>query len=239
MPGTRTRGSRVTFWIGLGILLAGLALLGYVGWQFWGTNWKSRPTRSRSPTPSRPSGAGQGRREALAPKYVPKGQALGADPDPLVRKSYVVPVLEGISTDVLAKGFGHFPKSADPGEVGNYALAAHRVTGQPLHRMPELRPGDDVSSRPSPRPTPTSSTRTRTSWWCPSPAPGCSTRCRRTRRRVARSPRSERPAADHPDHLRGAVPHRQPDDRLRPPGQDRPEALGRRVGNLRAMSADP
>ena len=54
-------------------------------------------------------------------------------------------MLEGISTDVLARGFGHFPSSADPGEVGNYALAAHRVThGEPLRRMPELRPGDSV-----------------------------------------------------------------------------------------------
>jgi sortase A len=29
--------------------------------------------------------------------------------------------------------------------VGNYALAGHRIThGEPLRRMPELRPGDEV-----------------------------------------------------------------------------------------------
>ena len=56
-----------------------------------------------------------------------------------------MPVLEGTSTDVLAQGFGHFTETADPGQVGNYALAAHRVThGEPLRRMPELRPGDKV-----------------------------------------------------------------------------------------------
>ncbi len=56
-----------------------------------------------------------------------------------------MPVLEGTGSDVLSKGYGHFTRSADPGEVGNYALAAHRVThGEPLRRMPELRPGDEV-----------------------------------------------------------------------------------------------
>jgi sortase A len=54
-------------------------------------------------------------------------------------------VLDGISEKVLAAGYGHFPQSADPGQRGNYALAAHRVThGEPLRDMPELRPGDEV-----------------------------------------------------------------------------------------------
>ena len=81
----------------------------------------------------------------LQPKYVPKGKASALIRIPKFGKKYVVPVLEGVSPDVLAKGYGHFTKSADPGEVGNYALAAHRVThGEPLRRMPELRPGDEV-----------------------------------------------------------------------------------------------
>ena len=46
---------------------------------------------------------------------------------------------------MLARGYGHFDHAAGPGEVGNYALAAHRIThGEPLRRMPELRPGDRV-----------------------------------------------------------------------------------------------
>ena len=58
---------------------------------------------------------------------------------------YVIPVLEGVGDDELASGFGHFEDSADPGEVGNYALAGHRIThGEPLRDMPDLRPGDEV-----------------------------------------------------------------------------------------------
>ena len=37
-PETRRRGRGVTFWLGLGLVAAGLVLLGYVGWQFFGTN---------------------------------------------------------------------------------------------------------------------------------------------------------------------------------------------------------
>ena len=58
---------------------------------------------------------------------------------------YVMPVFEGVADDVLARGYGHFEDSAQPGKKGNYALAAHRVThGEPLRNMPELRPGDKV-----------------------------------------------------------------------------------------------
>lgn len=43
------------------------------------------------------------------------------------------PVLQGVSLDELAKGVGHYPDSALPGEVGNFAVAAHRITyGEPL-----------------------------------------------------------------------------------------------------------
>jgi sortase A len=77
------------------------------------------------------------------------GVKLGAA-EALVRiprfgKDYLMPVFEGVGEDVLAKGFGHFRRTAKPGAVGNYALAAHRVThGEPLRNMPELRPGDKV-----------------------------------------------------------------------------------------------
>ena len=56
-----------------------------------------------------------------------------------------MPVQKGVSDRVLAEGYGHFKGSAKAGGVGNYALAAHRVThGEPLRRMPELRRGDEV-----------------------------------------------------------------------------------------------
>ncbi|MEO7351479.1 MAG: sortase [Marmoricola sp.] len=74
-----------------------------------------------------------------------QGEASALVRIPRLGTSYVVPVLEGVSTDVLSRGFGNFEDTADPGLVDNYALAAHRVTHrEPLRRMPDLRPGDEV-----------------------------------------------------------------------------------------------
>jgi sortase A len=134
----------VAFWSGVALILAGLATLGYVGWQLWGTTWVSeREQRELAGSLERQWSTEPGQR--LQPGYVPKGKASALIRIPAFGRSYVVPVLEGASTDVLSRGFGHFTKSADPGEVGNYALAAHRIThGEPLRHMPDLRPGDEV-----------------------------------------------------------------------------------------------
>ena len=145
----RTRGSdgaqgrRIAFWSGVALVVAGVLVIGYVGWQVWGTTWVSkREQRELTGSLERQWDRGG---EQLQPKYVPRGQASALIRIPAFGRSYVVPVLEGTSDETLTKGFGHFARSADPGEVGNYALAAHRVThGEPLRRMPELRPGDEV-----------------------------------------------------------------------------------------------
>lgn len=130
-------------WTGMVMMVAGVVLLGYVGWQFWGTNWVAHREQHEVTSALQTTWTEGGTK--LAPKYVPKGHASALIRVPRFGKSYVVPVLEGVSDAVLAKGFGHFVGTAEPGEVGNYALAAHRVThGQPLRRMPDLRPGDRV-----------------------------------------------------------------------------------------------
>lgn len=147
----------MTFWLGLGLVAAGLAMLGYVGWQFLGTNivserrqrdavaaleetWREPPT-----SPEDPSGPGGSEAEGAEPAAVPLGSASALIRIPRFGDGYVMPVLEGVGDDVLATGFGHFEDSAGPGQPGNYALAAHRVThGEPLRDMPLLRPGDEV-----------------------------------------------------------------------------------------------
>jgi sortase A len=64
---------------------------------------------------------------------------------PRLGKHYEKPIVEGVTLDDLAKGVGHYPKSADPGEVGNFALAGHRAThGEPFAFLPRIRRGDAV-----------------------------------------------------------------------------------------------
>lgn len=55
------------------------------------------------------------------------------------------PVLEGTATDTLKKGLGHYGKTAQLGQKGNFAVAGHRRTyGDPLKDFPKLRSGDAV-----------------------------------------------------------------------------------------------
>ncbi|WAL95707.1 class E sortase [Streptomyces sp. Je 1-369] len=58
-----------------------------------------------------------------------------------------VPVAEGVGKGgVLDKGYvGHYPRTAQPGQGGNFALAGHRNThGEPFRHINRLRNGDEV-----------------------------------------------------------------------------------------------
>ena len=56
-----------------------------------------------------------------------------------------IPVLEGVGLDVLDKATGHYPGTALPGQIGNFAVAGHRKThGEPFRHLDEMRAGDLV-----------------------------------------------------------------------------------------------
>lgn len=145
-PASPRRGRGLSFWIGVGLILAGLGVLAYVAWQFFGTNivahQKQQSIVERTQKVwSSEAGAGA----TGSAKGVELNGAEALIRIPKFGKKYVMPVQRGVSDRVLAEGYGHFKGSAQAGGVGNYALAAHRVThGEPLRRMPELRPGDKV-----------------------------------------------------------------------------------------------
>jgi sortase A len=145
-PETPRRRRGLSFWLGSALIIAGLAVLGYVAWQFFGTNIVAHQKQQKIVEQTEKAWSSQGQAGA-------SGTASGAELDgaealiriPKFGKDYVMPVQAGVSDRVLAEGFGHFKGSADPGQKGNFAVAAHRVThGEPLRDMPELRPGDKV-----------------------------------------------------------------------------------------------
>ena len=55
------------------------------------------------------------------------------------------PVYEGITQGTLAKGPGHYPRTALPGQIGNMAIAGHRTThGHPFFEIDALVDGDVI-----------------------------------------------------------------------------------------------
>ncbi|MFC5754596.1 class E sortase [Actinomadura rugatobispora] len=58
------------------------------------------------------------------------------------------PIREGVSRRVLARGIGHYPGTAMPGEIGNAVLLGHRTTYlAPFHDLDRLRRGDRIIVR--------------------------------------------------------------------------------------------
>ncbi|WP_059014633.1 class E sortase [Mycobacterium sp. M26] len=54
-------------------------------------------------------------------------------------------VVEGVDLPQLALGPGHYPGTAGPGEVGNFAVAGHRAGhAAPFENLDRLKPGDVV-----------------------------------------------------------------------------------------------
>lgn len=135
--------SRTRVWTrraGLALVLAGLVLLGYVGWQLVGTNWVAERRQTAGLEGLREAwdaGADDARVEAGTAHAVVRIPRFGDD--------WEMPVLAGTDDDVLAAGVGHFEGTAGPGERGNHVLAGHRIThGEPFRDLPELQPGDTV-----------------------------------------------------------------------------------------------
>ena len=125
---------------GLALITVGAILLGWVAWQFWGTNWVSKG-RQADVVADLQRDWGDGKVTA----DTDFGLAEGILRIPRFGADYEVPILAGSSDEVLAAGVGHMEDTADVGEQGNYVLAAHRVThGEPFADFPELQAGDRV-----------------------------------------------------------------------------------------------
>lgn len=137
--------------IGLLLLIAGVTSLGWVGYQYFGTNaaaeqaFKDEKSQLREQWEEEPPA-----KETDEKDDTPKGTAIPGKAMALLRipafgEDFEVPILSGIDEDTLSRGIGHFSNTAQPGELGNFSIAGHRVThGQPFAKALELKTGDQV-----------------------------------------------------------------------------------------------
>lgn len=132
---TRSAGSRLLLALGLVLVLTGVGVLGWVGWQYWGTNVVAKRDHERIRTEiTKEWESGKRAVEGVGLLRIPR---FGDD--------FEVPILDGEDDKTLARGIGRHVKGAEPGEIGNLVLSGHRVThGEPFRDFPRLRAGDEV-----------------------------------------------------------------------------------------------
>jgi sortase A len=142
--------SRIVKLVGELAVLAGFVLCLHVVYQLWFTNFESdrqaaqvsdqlvedfsKATKSVASTAS----------EEIIEEADHGGFALLYIPA-LKNDVWALPILSDVTDADLALGAGHYPESALPGEIGNFAIAAHRATnGEPFAYFEELKAGDRV-----------------------------------------------------------------------------------------------
>ncbi|NNH04399.1 class E sortase [Microbacterium ulmi] len=172
-PTGRARPKRRASVVGvLGELLItiGALTLMYVVWQLWVGDWIYAAERSAeakslsqqwqqeyeeqvaaSPSPPAPAETPAEPAPVTAdPVILPQpddAQIFGTMYIPRFGADYGVAIAGGISRARTLDpiGIGHYPGTPMPGEVGNFAVAAHRTTwGKPFNRIAELRVGDAI-----------------------------------------------------------------------------------------------
>lgn len=142
--GRRRRGVSPLSVIGVVLLLAGLSCLGWVGYQYFGTNVVSQRAFESERSELRTRWVEENKAD---PKHKNKekvipGDAIGLLRIPAFGSRYEIPILNGTDLPTLSNGVGHYASTAKPGQVGNFAIAGHRVThGQPFAKLLELDSG--------------------------------------------------------------------------------------------------
>jgi sortase A len=133
--------------LGIGLLVAGLACLGWVGFQYFGTNVISERAFETEAEQLRAKWSEEDRSDPDGKKQasVIPGEAIALLRIPAFGADYEIPILNGTDLSILSRGVGHYSSTAAPGQIGNFAVAGHRVThGQPFARLLDLKRGDEV-----------------------------------------------------------------------------------------------
>ncbi|THG29450.1 class E sortase [Naasia lichenicola] len=150
------------------LLTLGVVVLLFLAWQLWwndailaGSQTSAARDLSREWDASEPSSSSPPTAEPASPAAAAPDYGLpvvASAPDhldvlgnlwvPRFGSDYVRTIAQGTSTDVLNStrlGIGHYDDTQMPGEVGNFAIAAHRSAyGGGMHLIDQLQVGDPI-----------------------------------------------------------------------------------------------
>lgn len=144
-PGDRLR--LVARGLGQLLITVGIVILLFVAYELWGTNFYTEAQQHKLqqsielewkhgaiPDISQQSVA-----------HVAIGSGIAILRIPRFGKGYHMVVVEGTGYEDLKKGPGHYPGTALPGQVGNFAVAGHRTTYlAPFSSIDKLKTGDAI-----------------------------------------------------------------------------------------------
>jgi len=135
--------------IGQTLITLGLVVLLFVVYEVWITNLFSE--RANHQLEAKIQKEWQNNDDPLLPlpggkdPTIKLGTGIGNIYLPRLGRDYHFAIVEGVDQDDLAIGPGHYPGTALPGEIGNFAVAGHRVgKGEPFLNIDKLRSGDAV-----------------------------------------------------------------------------------------------
>jgi sortase A len=159
-PRGRGLGLTITGVLGELMITLGVFLLAFVVWQLWWTDVEGNRAQAAIvseldwapvPTPAATPAVAEPRRDASPAMTEPDhGVTFATLYVPRWGAEYVRPVSQGVDrAGVLDPlGIGHYPGTAMPGDVGNFAISGHRTTyGKPFNRVAELVVGDPIIVR--------------------------------------------------------------------------------------------
>jgi sortase A len=145
--------------LGLALIVAGVIVLLFVGYQLWGTGIAEahsqtalkRDFTARVAAATGHPGAADTPTVGGAPPSKGPGSSTGL-PEGGAVDHLVIPkihldvyVVQGVGDDDLRRGPGHYPQTVFPGQDGNAAIAGHRTTyGAPFFSLNQLSLGDDI-----------------------------------------------------------------------------------------------
>lgn len=120
-------------------ITAGLILLLFCAYLLWGTGVYTQRMQLQLQ---------QELGEAHVPGRLPKielGRAVAMLRIPRFGRDYHYAVVEGVDTEHLKKGPGHYPGTALPGQIGNFVVSGHRTTYlAPFNRIDQLKRDDEI-----------------------------------------------------------------------------------------------
>ncbi|SCG47323.1 class E sortase [Micromonospora halophytica] len=134
------------------LITFGLVVLLFAGYEIWGKSaivdahqgdLSSQLAQEWGPSgdPTVAPSAGPSSGPTAKPKPPVQGRPIAGLYIPKLDKNWIV--VEGVSQKDIRYAPGHYPKSAMPGQVGNFSVAGHRNRAT-FWRLDELKDGDEI-----------------------------------------------------------------------------------------------